>query len=191
MKKHDVMTEEPSARRRDSAASRERLLRAASELFGARGFDRTTMREIGDLAGVDPTMIARYFGGKVQLFVAVLRAEGAAESLGDLSDPDRLGSLLDRIELQGGPGPILQAAIRPYGDPAAQEAACLELDHRIVGPLRERFVREGDEQAELRAELLTAAFIGVILGRHSGAFEHLAEASTAELRTLLHDLLGR
>jgi AcrR family transcriptional regulator len=183
------MTQESSPRRRDSAASRERLLRAASELFGARGFDRTTARAIGELAGVDPTMIARYFGGKAQLFIAVLRAEGAAESLGDLRDPDGLGSLLDRIERQG-PGPIIQAAIRPYDNPAAQEAARLELDHRIVGPLRERLRREGDEQAELRAELLTAAFIGVILGRHSGAFEHLAQATTPELRALLQDLLG-
>jgi len=89
------------------------------------------------------------------------------------------------------PGPIIQAAIRPYDDPAAQEAACVELDHRIVGPLRERFVREGDDRADLRAELLTAAFIGVILARHSGVFEHLAEATTPELRSLLQDLLGR
>jgi AcrR family transcriptional regulator len=183
------MTEQSSRRRRDSAASRERLLRAAGELFAARGFDRTTAREIGELADVDPAMIARYFGGKAQLFIAVLRTESPAESLGDLRDPDRLGSLLDRIERQG-PGPIVQAAIRPYDDPAAQEAARVELHRRIVAPLRERLAREGDEQAELLAELLTAAFIGVILGRHSGAFEHLAEATTPELRTLLQDLLG-
>jgi AcrR family transcriptional regulator len=182
--------EESSPRPRDSAASRERLLRAATELFRARGFDGTTAREIGELADVDPTMIARYFGGKAQLFLAVLRAEDPTDSLADLRDPDRLGSLLDRIERQG-PGPIIQVAIRPYDDPAAQEAALAELHHRIVGPLRERFLREGDEQAELRAELLTAAFIGVILGRYSGAFGHLAEATTAELRTLLQDLLGR
>jgi AcrR family transcriptional regulator len=184
------MIEESSPRRRDSAASRDRLLQAARELFGSRGFDRTTTREIGELADVDPTMIARYFGGKVQLFTAVLRAEGAAEGLGDLRDPDRLGSLLDRIERQG-PGPIIQAAVRPYDDPAAQEAACVELDRRIVGPLRERFVRAGDDRAELRAELLTAAFIGVILGRHSGVFGHLAEATTPELQALLQDLLGQ
>jgi AcrR family transcriptional regulator len=172
------------------AASRERLLQAARQLFDTRGFDRTTTREIGELADVDPTMIARYFGGKVQLFTAVLRSEAAAESLGDLSDAERLGSLLDRIERQG-PGPIIQAAIRPYDDPAAQEAACVELDHRIVGPLRERFARDGDDRADLRAELLTAAFIGVILARHSGVFEHLAEAPAPELRSLLQDLLGR
>ena len=61
------MTKETTPRRRDSAASRDRLLSAAGELFADRGFDRTSAREIGERAGVDPTMIARYFGGKAQL----------------------------------------------------------------------------------------------------------------------------
>jgi hypothetical protein len=133
-------------------------------------------------------MIARYFGGKAQLYIAVLRAESSG-SPPDLLDPDRLASLLDRI-LRQGPGPIFQAAIRPYDDSAAQTAACAQLDERIVGPLRQRLTREGDERPELRAEVLTAAFIGVILGRHAGAFEHLAGATTAELLPLLQDLLG-
>jgi AcrR family transcriptional regulator len=183
------MTEKLSPRPRNSAASRERLLRAASELFADRGFDRTTARDIGELADVDPTMIARYFGGKAQLFIAVLRAEGPVQSLGDLRDPDRLEALLERFKQQG-PGPVIQAAIRPYHNPAAHEAACAELEHRIVGPLRERLIRDGDDQPELRAEVLVAAFIGVILARHSGTFERLAQAGSAELRTILQDLLG-
>jgi pimeloyl-ACP methyl ester carboxylesterase len=42
---------------------------------------------------------------------------------------------------------------------------------------------------ELRAELLTAAFTGVILSRRAGAFPHLA-AAIPELLTLLQDLLN-
>jgi AcrR family transcriptional regulator len=162
-------------------------LSAASELFADRGFDRTSARDIGERAGVDPTMIARYFGGKAQLFIAVLRAE--ADSPADLRDPDRLTTLLDRIDRHG-PGPIIQAGIRPYGDIEAQAAARAELQHRMVTPLRERLAREGDEQADLRAELLIAAFIGVVLGRHAGTFDHLAGATTSELLALLQDLLG-
>jgi AcrR family transcriptional regulator len=178
---------ETTPRRRDSAASRDRLLSAAGELFADRGFDRTSAREIGERAGVDPTMIARYFGGKAQLFIAVLRAE--ADRPADLLDPDRLTTLLDRMDRHG-PGPVIQAGIRPYGDVEAQAAARAELQRRMVTPLRERLAREGDERADLRAELLVAAFIGVILSRHAGAFEHLAGATTSELLSLLQDLLG-
>lgn len=59
-------------RRRDSARSRQLLLEAAAGLFAERGFDRSTTREIGERAGVDPALIARYFGGKAQLYLAVL-----------------------------------------------------------------------------------------------------------------------
>jgi AcrR family transcriptional regulator len=168
-------------------ASRDRLLSAASELFADRGFDRTSAREIGERAGVDPTMIARYFGGKAQLFVAVLRTE--TDSPADLLDPERLSSLLDRMDRHG-PGPIIQSGIRPYGDIEAQAAARAELQRRMITPLRERLAREGDEQADLRAELLVAAFVGVILSRHAGTFEHLAGATTSDLLSLLQDLLG-
>jgi AcrR family transcriptional regulator len=181
------MTTELTPRRRDSAASRDRLLKAASELFASRGYDKTTARDIGDRADVDPTMIARYFGGKAQLFIAVLRTE--TDQPGDLLDPGRLAWLLERTGRQG-PGPIIQAGIRPYKDSAAQAAAVAELQSRMVAPLRDRLMREGDEQAELRAEVLTAAFIGVILGRHAGTFEHLGKASSDELLALLLALLG-
>ena len=134
-------------------------------------------------------MIARYFGGKVQLFIAVLRAETPGRP-GDLLDPERLRSLLERTGRQGpGPGPVLQAAIRPYDNPEAQAAALAELDHRVLAPLRERFAREGDEQAELRAEILAAAFIGVVLGRHAGTFGCLSSATTDQLLALLPRLL--
>ena len=58
------MPKASNPRRRDAAANRARLLTAASKLFSERGFDRTTSRDIGELADIDPTTIARYFGGK-------------------------------------------------------------------------------------------------------------------------------
>ncbi|MGQ4514151.1 TetR family transcriptional regulator [Streptomyces sp. DW26H14] len=179
----------PALRRRDAAASRERLLKAAGELFGERGYDRTTARDIGERAGVDPSMIARYFGGKALLFLAVLNAESDADSFADLYDADRLAGLFERIDRQG-PGPVTQVAVRPYDDPAAQAAAAGELDRRIVGPLRDRFASEGDEQAALRAELLAAAFVGVALARRTGTLEHLAAADPDDLLPLVRRLLA-
>ena len=183
------MTNESPPRRRDAAASRDRLLKAASDLFADRGYERTTARDIGERAGVDPTMIARYFGGKAQLYIAVLRSQEESDHFADLLEVDRLSGLLDRFVARG-PGPIFQAALRPYDDDAAQAAAIAELEKRVVGPLRERLTREGVTQPALRAELLAAAFIGVILGRHAGTLRHLAEASTAELLEVVQDLLG-
>ncbi|GAA3753321.1 TetR/AcrR family transcriptional regulator [Streptomyces tremellae] len=179
----------PAPRRRDAAASRERLLTAAGELFGERGYDRTTARDIGERAGVDPSMIARYFGSKAELFIAVLRAESDTDTFADLFDDKRLAGLIGRIDRQG-PGPVTQVAVRPYADPAAQAAAAEELDRRIVAPLRDRFSRADEENPALRAELLTAAFVGVALARRAGTLAHLAAADPGTLLPLVRRLLS-
>ena len=66
-------------------------------------------------------MIARYFGGKAQLYIAVLSAETAVDIPPDLLEPDRIATLVQRCTREG-PGPMMQAAIRPYDDPDAQAA---------------------------------------------------------------------
>ncbi|MFF9351309.1 TetR family transcriptional regulator [Streptomyces sp. NPDC014734] len=176
------------ARRRDSARSRELLLRAASELFGERGFDRTTIRDIGERAGVDPALIARYFGNKTLLYVAALQAEQGDETPADLFDPDRLHQIFERSDRRG-PVPLLQVAVQPLSDPRAQDATRAALHARLVEPLHERFVREGLDRPQLRAEMVVAAVSGILLGRHSGAFDALAGAEHEDLVDLLRDTL--
>ncbi|GAA2458662.1 TetR/AcrR family transcriptional regulator [Streptomyces macrosporus] len=177
------------ARRRDSARSRELLLRAAVELFAEKGFDRSTVREIGERAGVDPALIARYFGGKTQLYIAALRAERGDTVRADLLDPEYLLELLERVDRRG-PGPLLRAVVQPHADPEAQDAARATLYARLVEPLRERFAREGRDRPELRAEIVVAAFVGVLLGRRSGVFDGLARVGSDDLAALLRDTLA-
>ncbi|WP_406135011.1 TetR family transcriptional regulator [Streptomyces sp. NBC_01089] len=177
-------------RRRDAARSRELLLTAASELFAERGFDRTTIRDIGERAGVDPALIARYFGSKTLLYVAALHAEQGDVTPADLFDEQRLHEVLDRTDRRG-PVPLLQVAVQPLSDPGAQDAARAALHTRLVEPLRERFAREGADRPSLRAELVVAAVTGVLLGRHSGAFDELARADSGDLVELLRSTLLR
>ena len=44
-------------RTRNAGATREALLGAAQDLFGRKGYERATTREIGEVAGVDPALI--------------------------------------------------------------------------------------------------------------------------------------
>lgn len=175
--------------RRGSARARELLLQAAGELFAERGYDRTTLRDLGEQAGVDPAMVARHFGSKAGLYLATLRAELGDDVPADLLAPDRLVGLLDRLRRRGA-GPVVQAAVRAHGDIQVQEAAAAELHARLVAPLHDRFARGGLDRAQLRAEIAVAAFAGVALGRGSGALAELADAPDDDVVALTVQLLG-
>ncbi|PZG99983.1 TetR/AcrR family transcriptional regulator [Streptomyces sp. NTH33] len=183
------MTGTTPPRRRDAARSRELLLRAAGELFSERGFERTTTRDIGERAGVDPALIARYFGGKTQLYVAALQAERGDTVTADLLDINRLLDVFERADRRG-IVPLVRVAVQPLSDPAAQDAALAALHKRLVDPLCEHFARLGLGRSQMRAEIVVAAVIGVLLGRHSGAFGELTQADPTELVSMLHHTLA-
>jgi AcrR family transcriptional regulator len=66
-------TPAPVPPRRDGAATRQRLLRAALELFTTNGFLATTTPEIAARAGVAEGTIYRHFSGKEELLVSAYR----------------------------------------------------------------------------------------------------------------------
>ena len=181
----------PTARRRNSDDSRQSLLAAAGELFSERGFDRTTTRDIGERAGLDPTLITRYFGNKAGLYVATLRTDFAAEEPGALRDllhPGRMTALLDRVGRRG-TGPIYDAALRRHTDPAVDTEARAVLTERLVDPMEHHLSDAGSPDARLLAEIIAAAFVGVAAGRTSGAFPALAQTPSADVEELLAQAL--
>jgi AcrR family transcriptional regulator len=189
-------TPKSPVRKRNAADSRQALLVAAQELFAERGYERSTIREIGDRAGLDPTLIARYFGNKAALYLAALRSDFEAEdgAVPDLLEPERMLELLDRVQRKG-PSPVLDTALRQHPEPALDAEAREVLTERIVDPLVRRIDAEpigprSTADARLQAEIIAAAFIGVAVGRHVGAFPALAAASNEQVSELLALALG-
>lgn len=73
----DTMSEDdlppvPPPRRRDAAATRASILRAARDAFTRLGYDGAGVREIARAADVDTRLISRYFGSKEGLFAEVV-----------------------------------------------------------------------------------------------------------------------
>jgi AcrR family transcriptional regulator len=173
-------------RTRNASRTRDELLVAASDLFAERGFDGTTTRDIGERAGADPALIARYFGSKAGLYLATLHTGDAPR---DLLDPERLAALMSRVGSQG-PGPVLRAAVQGHDDDAIQGAAQTALEERLVGPLRSRLMAAGVDRPALRAELAVAAFTGIALARAAGALPVLSDASQEDVLGLTAELLA-
>ncbi|GMA24928.1 TetR family transcriptional regulator [Luteimicrobium album] len=181
---------EPTPRRRNAADSRERLLRAAQELFAERGYERTTVREIGHRAEVDPAMIARYFGSKATLYLETLRRDQAIDDEPfDLTDVTTIQALLDRVGTRG-TTPTLYAAAHPHEDTELQAAAMDVLQRRMISPSRRSAEQADRDEPQLRAEIATAALAGIVLSRTSGTLGALAAAPSADVAKLVAELIS-
>jgi AcrR family transcriptional regulator len=186
------MTTSPAktARPRDAAASREALLRSARILFSERGFEQTTVRDIGDHSGVDPALIARYYGSKVKLYLATVTAEDADSGRPkDFTDTRAyLRWLVARVDARG-PGPVLQAVLRSDTTAEIRQATREHLTRRLVEPLAEALRAKGIATPRVRAEMAISALIGVLLGRALGSFGELGELAQDEFIDQLVELL--
>jgi AcrR family transcriptional regulator len=180
------------ARTRDSAASRAALLAAASALFSSGGYDQTTIRDIGERAGVDPALIARYFGNKLNLYMATLEAEASEPGRVDLATDMRgyVLWLLERTERRG-PGPLMQALVRSDTSPEIRAVAQAHITRRLVDPLMSVLEARGVEaaSARVRAEAAVSALIGVVVVRGTGSFASLPSADVDEVAGVLTRLL--
>jgi AcrR family transcriptional regulator len=68
-------------KKRDRAGTEKALVKAATQLFASKGFAATRTLEIAQKAKVNEALIARYFGGKEGLLIAVLQDSDASKQL--------------------------------------------------------------------------------------------------------------
>ncbi|WNF00788.1 TetR family transcriptional regulator [Streptomyces luomodiensis] len=174
------------SRKRDSEATRAALLDAARELFGRHGYERVTLRDIGQRAGVDGSLIARYFGSKAALHRAAVDEDGrqvAAEPAADFASFTT--EAIRRVDRRQAPGPLVQTLLQPGSDHAARVAAAEDMRGRLIGPLTAQLTAQGAADPETQAETLVAALMGVLALRPSGLFPALSAADPEQLGRLL------
>jgi AcrR family transcriptional regulator len=172
----------------DAEASRRALLDAARRVFDEVGYDRATTREIGERAGVDPALIARYFDSKEGLFIAAIAAGSAEEEGIEFEPAALLALLLERWE-ERGHSPISRALASPALTPGAREQISAVVGDRVLVGLVAELRAGGAADPELRAELLVALAVGVAVTRTNGTLETLAAAPREQVLATLAPLL--
>jgi TetR/AcrR family transcriptional regulator len=143
-------------RRRDPAETRRALLAAGTELFAQRGFDGVPLWAIADRAGVNKAMISYHFGGKRDLYLAILSATfseivAQVEALADSPRPapDLLRDLvavIGDVATRRHPHFCTMMLREALAGGKHLEHAVLDQPARILGAVRrivERGVREG------------------------------------------------
>ena len=147
--------------------SREKILRAARELFEERGFDKATLRTIAERAGMGASSIYRHFQSKEELLIAEL-VDLQEEAWRRFRDGDarrsptrkRARRFLDcQHELLAEDSDLTLIALRATTRPGARVASqVLALNDRTIGLLME-IMQMGRMQANLRrnVDVLEAA----------------------------------
>ncbi len=195
------MTDDPSGdggdgRRAVGAATRARLLRAATELIVEGGPDAATVRAVSGRAGTNVAAVSYHFGSRRALIAAVVESISKP-----IVEEQRQG--LARLETRPSPAsadewvaawgrPLLRAALSPgpearqLGNLIGQALAAprselddavrevvLETDERLVAGLLR--AQPGTEEGDVRLRL--AVMATVVAGLASGGFEsHLSRA---------------
>ncbi|MCH0564970.1 MULTISPECIES: TetR family transcriptional regulator [unclassified Streptomyces] len=154
----------PTAARR-SDATRAAILDAARERFATDGYERTTIRAIARDAGIDPSMVMRYYGNKEGLFAAAVSVDLRMPDLGAVPR-DELGRVLvTHFLTQWEENEQLTALLRVG---ATSRAGA----QRMQGVFRDQLLPAAraacpdPEQAPARAALVSTQLLGLALTRY-------------------------
>jgi AcrR family transcriptional regulator len=153
---------------RRSDATRAAILDAARRRFAADGFRKATIRAIAADAGIDPSMVMRYYGSKDGLFAAAVDIQ---LDLPDLSESrqDELGEVIVRrfVTLwERPPGDeILLTLLRAAA--ADDQVATDRIRHVFAEQVMPAVLRAGDPRdAPHRAGLVVTQLLGLALCRY-------------------------
>ena len=158
--------------KRDPAATREALLRAGAEMFAEAGYDGVRVEALAERSGVNKAMINYHFGGKRQLYVAVIRSAFSAllarvEELRRSSDPppellrqfiDSFAALVQRRR-PGFPALVIREALSP----SDVSSEVIPLMIRVLLGVRE-ILERGMRDGSLRQVDPTLVYLNLIGG---------------------------
>jgi len=157
-----------------SAGTRRAILDAARATFAARGYEQATIRAVAAQAGVDASMVMRYFGSKAGLFTAAVTIDLHIPDLRAVPPAGR-GELLVRIFIsrwEEPPSDDEMVAMLRAGVTSETVAGQFQsvLSQLVTGPI----AALGVERAAERGALIAAQLLGLGLCRYILRFEPLA-----------------
>ena len=168
----------PGRRERKRAQTRERIFRAAIELFGQRGFFNTTVEDITEAADVGKGTFFNYFPSKEQVFGVlyemqlkkVAQARAVAQS-GEFSLRDLLRHFVHQIAEEPGKNQQVACGLvaTVVSSPAVREMhlETMRRGRQLLGEVLKLGQKRGEIRSDLTAEemvrVLQQSLIGAVL----------------------------
>jgi AcrR family transcriptional regulator len=164
-----------------SEATRRAILDAARAIFASHGYEQTTIRAVAAEAGIDASMVMRYFGSKAGLFAAAASVNLEPPDLGSVP-ARRRGELLvrhfvDRWECNPSAASLVLQLRAGVTDDAVAEQVQTNFRRLIVAPV----AALGDPDADRRSALIATQLLGLAVSRYILRNEPLASMPIEEV----------
>lgn len=141
------MAEQNSERLRDPERTREAILAAAEDLFARRGFEGTSLQQIGEAAGVARSTPAYFFGSKAALYDAVLVRVIA-----------RAQETMARAYAEGDEAPSVEDAVESYVGAAID---FLARDRNFVRLIQREALGEGSRVSQFFGRIVEEGIVAL------------------------------
>lgn len=163
--------------------TKQAILRAAQELFATHGYAEAGVRDIAASAKVNPALIARYYGSKLELLEAALEASLDVSTFTS-ADRTNFGEQLAAGFFKTRPdaAAVIPMLVFSAGDSQARQVALRLLGRQVIEPLESWF---GTADAADRAAQLMAVITGFYTYRLMLPIEPLQREPSAAMRQWL------
>jgi AcrR family transcriptional regulator len=176
-------------RRPGKSTTKEAIKRQATKLFATQGFDRTTIREIADAAGVDPALVMHHFGTKEELLISCMEIPKPpldAALILKVLPKSKWGYAISKVlleQLNGG----------KHSSQLVAMARAATTEPRAAKMIREMYEREMLERIrsadidhpEIRAGMLSSIAVGLIFFGQVVGYEGFTKASKFQQTQML------
>ena len=164
-----------------SEGTRRAILAAARATFAARGYEQTTIRAVAAQAGVDPSMVMRYFGSKAGLFTAAVTMDLQVPDLRSVT-PSRRGELLVHHFISRWEDPLHDDELIALLRTGVTSETVAERLQAVLGQLiTEPIAALTNDRPAERGTLIAAQLLGLALCRYILRFEPLASLPADEV----------
>jgi AcrR family transcriptional regulator len=183
-------------RRRNAAQTRQLLLEVARARFARDGYATTTVRDIADDAGVNVSLINRYFTSKEGLFEACLATavNDVRRDADGISRDDVAAAIARRIAGSNDARmhEALLLLLRSSGDERVDDIrrnVLRSVSERLAAATSGQQEFQDDDPLLLRAQIVIAATLGLVLLRSSAALP-ISAVNEQDLMEPLSDLVN-
>jgi len=174
-----------------SEKTREAILRATRRMLTMRGYEATTIRAIAAEAGIDPSMVMRYYGNKEGLLAAAVDVDLHLPDPNNM-ERERIGELLAAHVLSRWEGDLSDEFITLILRSASTNSAAAEQLRRVFADQILTFVRAvagEDSHTKWRAAMLSSQVLGLAYCRYIVNLPAMVEMDASTLAATLGPVL--